>query len=76
MGILQAIILERVACPSPGDLPNPGIEPRSPTLQVDYLSAELQGKPDVWDLLSNNGEGGDEGAGSSSSYKLVVAETG
>ena len=31
--------------PSPGDLPNPGIEPRSPTLQVDSLQAEPQGKP-------------------------------
>ena len=31
--------------PSPGDLPNPGIEPRSPTLQVDSLPAESQGKP-------------------------------
>ena len=31
--------------PSPGDLPNPGIEPRSPTLQVDSLTAEPQGKP-------------------------------
>ena len=30
---------------SPGDLPNPGIEPRSPTLQVDSLPAEPQGKP-------------------------------
>ena len=31
--------------PSPGDLPNPGIEPRSSTLQADSLPAELQGKP-------------------------------
>ena len=31
--------------PSPGDLPNPGIEPRSPTLQVFSLPAEPQGKP-------------------------------
>ena len=31
--------------PSPGDLPNPGIEPRSPTLQTDSLPAEPQGKP-------------------------------
>ena len=31
--------------PSPGDLPNPGIEPRSPTLQEDSLSAESQGEP-------------------------------
>ena len=31
--------------PSPGDLPDPGIEPRSPALQADSLSAEPQGKP-------------------------------
>ena len=31
--------------PSPGDLPNPGIEPRSPALQEDSLPAEPQGKP-------------------------------
>ena len=27
--------------PSPGDLPDPGIEPRSPTLQTDALTSEL-----------------------------------
>ena len=31
--------------PSPGDLPNPGIEPRSPALQTDPLPSELPGKP-------------------------------
>ena len=31
--------------PSPGVLPNPEIEPRSPALQVDSLPAEPQGKP-------------------------------
>ena len=31
--------------PSPGDLPNPGIKPRSPELQADSLPAEPQGKP-------------------------------
>ena len=31
--------------PSPGYLPNPGIEPRSSTLQVDSLKAEPQRKP-------------------------------
>ena len=31
--------------PSPGDLPNPGIEPRSPALWVDSLPAEPRGKP-------------------------------
>ena len=31
-------------CPPPGDLPNPGIELRSPTLQADSLPSELPGK--------------------------------
>ena len=30
--------------PSPGDLPNPGIKPESPALQVDSLTTELSGK--------------------------------
>ena len=30
--------------PPPGDLPNPGIEPRSSALRVDSLPAEPQGK--------------------------------
>ena len=34
-GISQTIILEWVAIPSPGDLPNPGIEPTSPALEAD-----------------------------------------
>ena len=39
-GILQARILEWVAMPSSGNIPNPGIEPRSPALWVDSLPAE------------------------------------
>ena len=31
--------------PSPGDLPDPGIKPRSPTLQADALPSEPPGKP-------------------------------
>ena len=31
--------------PSPEDLPNPGIEPRSPALQANSLPAEPLGKP-------------------------------
>ena len=31
--------------PSPGDLPDPGIKPRSPALQADALTSEPQGKP-------------------------------
>jgi len=44
-GILLARILEWAAFPFPGDLPNPGIETRSPALQADSLPAEPQGKP-------------------------------
>ena len=31
--------------PSPADLPNPGIEPKSPALQTDALPSEPPGKP-------------------------------
>ena len=43
-GILQATILEWVAFPFSGDLPNLGIKARSPALQADSLPAEPQGK--------------------------------
>ena len=33
--------------PPPGDLPDPGIEPMSPALQVDSLPTEPPGKPIV-----------------------------
>jgi len=35
----------RLPCPSPGDLPDPEIEPRSPSLQADCLPFELPRKP-------------------------------
>ena len=44
-GILPARILECVAMPSPGDLHNPGIEPRSLALQADSSPSEPGGKP-------------------------------
>ena len=37
--------------PSPEDLPIPGIEPRSPTLQVDSLPAEPQGTPREFPIM-------------------------
>ena len=40
--------------PSPGDLPNPRIEPRSPVLQVDYLPAELSVYIGALHLKNNN----------------------
>ena len=42
---MESRILEWVAFPSPGDLHNPGIKPRSPALQMDSLPAEPQGNP-------------------------------
>ena len=44
-GILQARILERFAFPSPGELPDPGIEPWYSALQADSLPTEPLGKP-------------------------------
>ena len=38
--------------PSPGDLPKPGIKPRSPALQTDALLSEPPGKAETM-LLSN-----------------------
>ena len=38
-------ILEWVAYPFSSELPDPGIEPGSPALQVDSLPTELWGKP-------------------------------
>ena len=34
-------------CPLPGDLPNPGIKPRSPILQANSLPSEPPGKPKI-----------------------------
>ena len=34
-----------LSVPFPGDLPNPGIKPRSPTMQMDFLPSEPPGKP-------------------------------
>ena len=44
-GISQARLLESVAISFSRDLPNPGTEPSSPTLQVDSLPTEPSGKP-------------------------------
>ena len=46
LGILQARILEWVpSIPSSRDLPNPGIEHRSPAFQADSLPSEPREKP-------------------------------
>ena len=52
MGILQARILEWVASPSPRDLPDPGIEPRSPALQGIRYQLSYQGSPSTYLLCT------------------------
>ena len=44
MGFSRQEYWSALPCHSPGDLPNLGIEPRSPTLQVDSLPSEPPGK--------------------------------
>ena len=45
-GIFQARVLKSgLPFPSAEDLPNPGIKPRSPSLQEDSLSSKSPGKP-------------------------------
>ena len=36
---------DELTFPSPGDLPDPGIEPRFPDLEADTLTSEPTGKP-------------------------------
>ena len=49
-GILQQEYWSGLPFPSPGDLPNPGIKPRSPALQADVLPSEPPGKPQEKEL--------------------------
>ena len=51
MGFSRQKYWSELPFPSPGDLPNPGVEPRSPALQADSLPAEPQGKPIITDNL-------------------------
>ena len=44
-GISQARILEYVPFPSPGDLPDPGMESVSPALAGGFFTTEPPGKP-------------------------------
>ena len=45
MGFSRQEYWSGLPCPPPGDLHNPGIEPRSPALQEDSLPTEPLGKP-------------------------------
>ena len=45
MGFFRQEFWSGLPFPSPGDLPDPGIEPRSPALRADALTSEPPGKP-------------------------------
>ena len=45
MGFSRQESWSRLPFPSPGDLPDPGIEPQSPAFQADALTSEPPGKP-------------------------------
>ena len=45
MGSSRQEYCSELPCPPPRDLPDPGIKPRSPTLQVVSLPSETPGKP-------------------------------
>ena len=44
MGFSRQEYWSGLPLPSPGDLPDPGIKPGSPTCQADALTSELPGK--------------------------------
>ena len=44
MGFSRQKYWSGLPCPPPGDLPDPGIEPKSPALQADSLPCEPAGK--------------------------------
>ena len=44
MGFSRQEYQSGLPCPPASDIPNPGIEPRPPILQADFLLSELPGK--------------------------------
>ena len=52
MGFSRKGYWSGLPCPSPGDHPNPGIEPGSPALQVDSLPAEQPGNNSWYEKFS------------------------
>ena len=58
--------------PSPVDLPNPGIKPGSPALQVDSLPTELRGKV-VEELSFSSDDGGNVKCYNTLKNSLVVS---
>ena len=59
MGVHQALLSvgfsrheywSGLPCPPPGDLPNPGIGPAAPSLQIDSSPLRHWGGPSLWNL--------------------------
>jgi len=61
--------------PSPGDLPNPGIEPRSPALQADSLPSEPPGKDLLGIRKSNRVLGNNMSVKKKKSNRLVETDS-
>ena len=53
MGFSRQEYWNGLPSPSPEDLPNPGIEPRSPALEADTLTSEPPGKVATYIALNN-----------------------
>ena len=53
-GISQARILSGLPFLPPGDLPNPGIKPRSPALAGGFFTTESPGKPFLFTFLDTS----------------------
>ena len=58
MGFSRQEYWSGLPCPTPGDLPNPGIKPRSSALRVDSLLSEPPGKPKTLDWIAYPFSGG------------------
>ena len=56
IGVSRQEYWSELPWPPPGDLPNPGIQPRSPALQADSLLSEPPRKPPVWLLVFKSQE--------------------
>ena len=54
MGFSRQEYWSRLPFPFPGDLLDPGIEPRSPALQADSLPYEPQRKMQPWELFNHS----------------------
>ena len=72
MGFPQQEYWNGLPFSSPGDLPNPGIEPVTPALQVNSWLLSYQVFPKPWVNLSNNSDDDDNEDDDSWGYKSCI----